>query len=171
MTAIYSFLDNYDGIKPEDRILEPSAGTGNVVKALRNRGYENRIDSVEINPSRKEVLEECSDSVVIADFLELPVKQTYEVVLGNPPYSLAQEFVDKSLEFLVPGGHLIFLLRTCFLESQKRYRWWQERLPSGLYTLSKRPSFTGYGTDANSYSWFVWTKGEKVDSQTIKVIW
>ena len=30
---------------------------------------------------------------------------------------------------------------------------------SGLYTLHKRPSFTGRGTDATSYSWFVWERG------------
>lgn len=46
-----------------------------------------------------------------------------------------------------------------FLESEKRFQWWQEHPLSGLYTLHKRPSFTGRGTDATSYSWFVWERG------------
>lgn len=46
-----------------------------------------------------------------------------------------------------------------FLESEKRFKWWQEHPLSGLYTLHKRPSFTGRGTDATSYSWFVWERG------------
>ena len=45
------------------------------------------------------------------------------------------------------------------LESEKRFKWWQEHPLSGLYTLHKRPSFTGRGTDATSYSWFVWERG------------
>lgn len=74
-----------------------------------------------------------------------------------PPYSLALDFINKSLELLHPGGLLIFLLN--FLESEKRFKWWQEHPLSGLYTLHKRPSFTGRGTDATSYSWFVWERG------------
>ena len=72
---------------------------------------------------------------------------------------MAMEFINKSLELLHPGGLLIFLLRTDFLESKKRFKWWQDHPLSGLYTLHKRPSFTGHGTDANSYSWFVWERG------------
>lgn len=78
-----------------------------------------------------------------------------------------------SLELLHPGGLLIFLLRTNFLESEKRFKWWQEHPLSGLYTLHKRPSFTGRGTDATSYSWFVWERGGGtgcIGHQTIKTI-
>lgn len=91
---------------------------------------------------------------------------------GNPPYSLALDFINKSLELLHPGGLLIFLLRTNFLESEKRFKWWQEHPLSGLYTLHKRPSFTGRGTDATSYSWFVWERGGTgcIGHQTIKTI-
>lgn len=39
---------------------------------------------------------------------------------------------------------------------------------AGLYTLHKRPSFTGHGTDATSYSWFVWQPDS--NRQTIKII-
>lgn len=66
------------------------------------------------------------------------------------------------------NGKLIFLLRTAFLESKSRYDFWQENPLSGLYVMSKRPSFTGNGTDATSYSWFVWDKS--TNKQEIKVI-
>ena len=87
---------------------------------------------------------------------------------GNPPYSSAKEFVEKSLKLLNKDGVLIFLLRTAFLESKSRYEFWQQNPISGLYVLSKRPSFTGKGTDATSYSWFIWRKND--DKQQIKVI-
>ena len=59
------------------------------------------------------------------------------------------------------------LLRTAFLESKKRYDFWQRHPVSKLYVLSQRPSFTGKGTDATSYSWFIWDNSDK---QEIKVI-
>lgn len=66
------------------------------------------------------------------------------------------------------NGKLIFLLRTAFLESKSRHDFWQENPLSGLYVLSKRPSFINGKTDATSYSWFVWDKS--TDKQEIKVI-
>lgn len=59
------------------------------------------------------------------------------------------------------------LLRTAFLESKKRYNFWQKHLLNKLYVLSQRPSFTGKGTDATSYAWFIWNGSDK---QEIKVI-
>ena len=59
------------------------------------------------------------------------------------------------------------LLRTAFLESKKRYDFWQKHPLNCLYTLSQRPSFTGHGTDATSYSWFIWNGTNK---QVIKTI-
>lgn len=169
LETIYSFLDVYDGIKDDDFILEPSAGNGNIIKALRDRDYGNLIDAVELREEECDNLKMWADNVYIGDFLNMSVYPTYDVIIGNPPYKLAQEFVDKCLSLLRPGGRLIFLLRTNFRESKARFEWWQDKLPSGLYTLHKRPSFTGKGTDATSYSWFVWEKSDQI-KQIIKVI-
>ena len=175
LETVYALLDNYDDIEPDDIILEPSAGNGNIIRALRNRGYKNRIDAIELRDTEKDNLIGLADNIEITDFLDLdPWHSRYSVIIGNPPYSLAQEFIDKSLELLAPGGRLILLLRTNFLESKKRFEWWQDKIPNGLYVLSKRPSFTGKGTDATSYSWFIWEKSRYVDEfcryQEIKVI-
>lgn len=106
--------------------------------------------------------------MIIHNFLEWETDRKFDIIIGNPPYSLAMEFVEKSLSLLENDGVLVFLLRTAFLESKKRYEFWQDNIINGLYVLSKRPSFTGKGTDATSYSWFVWDKSKK--DQYIKVI-
>jgi len=31
-----------------------------------------------------------------------------------------------------------------------------------MFVLSKRPSFTGKGTDATDYAWFVWDKTDRI---------
>lgn len=170
LETVYTFLDNYDGISELDTILEPSAGNGNIIRALRNRGYKNRIDATELREEERFNLVGWADRVGIFDFLTEDITDKYDVIIGNPPYNLAQEFIEKSLTLLKPGGRLIFLLRTNFLESKKRFSFWQKNALRGLYVLSCRPSFTGKGTDATSYSWFIWEKTETVDNQTIKVI-
>lgn len=157
--TIRSFLANFDGISSSDRILEPSAGNGQIIRVLRESGYDNRIDAVELRPEERATLEALADNVTIGSFFDYDPDCGYDVIIGNPPYSMALEFINKSLELLHPAGLLIFLLRTNFLESEKRFSWWQEHPLSGLYTLHKRPSFTGHGTDATSYSWFVWERG------------
>ena len=171
LETVYSFLDSYDGIEPTDKILEPSAGDGAIIKAMRNRGYDNHIVAVELREEERYNLIGLADRVYIGDFLESEALGSYDVVIGNPPYSKALEFVKKSLEIVRPGGRVIMLLRTNFLESKARFQFWKDNPLSGLYTLHKRPSFTGKGTDATSYSWFVWVKTDRqTDRQTIKVI-
>jgi hypothetical protein len=59
------------------------------------------------------------------------------------------------------------LLRLAFLESKRRFNFWQQYPVNKLYILSQRPSFTGKGTDATAYAWFVWDGSDK---QEVKVI-
>jgi hypothetical protein len=60
------------------------------------------------------------------------------LVLTNPPFNQAQEFLARSL------GHaetVIYLLRINFLGSAKRRPFLQAHPPTHLYVLSERPSF------------------------------
>lgn len=77
-----------------------------------------------------------------------------DCVLTNPPYNLAQEFVEKAHK---DADVVIMLLRLGFLESTKRVEFWKEYPVDHLVTLSKRPSFTDDGkTDGAAYAYFIW---------------
>ena len=76
-----------------------------------------------------------------------------DLILTNPPFSIAQEFIDHSL---ATCNTCIQLLRINYLGSISRHAWWKENTPIALHILSKRPSFTGKGTDATDYAWYVW---------------
>ena len=87
------------------------------------------------------------------DYLKVNFKS--DLIVTNPPFSLALEFLEKSLR---EAEVVVYLLRLNFLGSQKRKPFWEKNPPSHIFVLSKRPSFTGKGTDATEYAWFVWDK-------------
>lgn len=66
--TIRSFLANFDGISSGDRILEPSAGNGQIIKVLRESGYDNRIDAVELRPEERATLEALADNVTMLNY-------------------------------------------------------------------------------------------------------
>lgn len=142
-------------------IVDPGAGTGAITRPLCRRygGHAAAILAVEINPALAAEIDS-ADRVVVADYLtaELPPAN---LIVGNPPFSLAQEFVARSLLLAAPvGGTVAMLLRLSFIASKKR-RDFHRSHPSDVYVLSSRPSFTGKGTDSCDYAWFVWGPGER----------
>ncbi|WJJ55311.1 hypothetical protein QB910_000067 [Dabrowskivirus KKP3916] len=69
----------------------------------------------------------------------------FDFVITNPPFSLAEEFICRSLEL---ADCVVMLLRLNFLGGQKRYdRFWSmpKYKPTGQIICSDRPSFTGKG--------------------------
>lgn len=90
-----------------------------------------------------------------------------DLIIANPPFSLAQEFLEHALtirENAYRGPHgrtdcptVIFLLRLNFMGAQKRYDFWTDHEAPKLRVLSQRPSFTDGGTDMTDYAWYIWT--------------
>lgn len=93
-----------------------------------------------------------SDLIHGYDFLK--DEKRHATILTNPPFSLALEFCHHAIGL---SPNVFMLLRLNFLASQKRRTWWRQNLPSALFILSERPSFTEDGaTDATDYAWFYW---------------
>lgn len=59
------------------KILEPSFGTGNFIKALKEKKFSN-IDGCEID-------EELTKNP--SDFFNMPFEKKYDLIIGNPPFS------------------------------------------------------------------------------------
>ena len=89
------------------------------------------------------------------DYLKSGMTGPVDAIITNPPFSLATDFIDRSLD---EGMFVAYLLRLNFWGSRKRKEWWQGKEPTHQFTLSERPSFTGKGTDATEYAWFVWDR-------------
>jgi hypothetical protein len=134
-------------------ILEPCAGSGKMVKVLRDRFP---LAWIEANDIRDGSPIPYTNKRYTLDFLKmLKDDADYDLIFTNPPYSLAEEIITHALETWSKAT-VVMLLRLNFLGSQKRKPFWDKHPVSEIYVLSKRPSFTGKGTDATEYAWFVW---------------
>lgn len=155
--CVRSLLDSVPVLGP---VLEPCCGVGNIIRVLQE--YDLSGWGIEIDATRAhQAYESTIWNIYNSDFLEADwvAGRTPATVLTNPPYSLAPEFLARSLEWLPRGGSVYFLMRLNWL-SPKRNR----PIPTfdelaGVYVLPERPSFTGDGkTDATEYAWLHWVK-------------
>lgn len=139
-------------------ILDPGAGTGVWGDVARRRWPDAAITGTEL---RSELPTSAYNAWRDGNFLTMPWYQTFDLVIGNPPYKLAEEFVRRSVELTNHNGYIVLLLRLGFLEGQARGEsLWRELRPAKVAVSSMRPSFTGDGkTDGSAYATFVWQIG------------
>ena len=146
------------------RILDPGAGAGIWGSCCRNLWPRAWIAGVELREVRPA---DAYDQWVIGEFNEFsiadPAPGAWDLVIGNPPYALAERFVRTSLEYLRPGGRLLFLLRLAFLEGQRRGDGlWQEHRLKRIEVCKARTSFSGDGkSNATAYGLYLWEKNFK----------
>jgi len=104
-------------IQPGMRVLEPSAGTGNLARAIRSAVPGAHLDLIEIDPKLCSILKASGFEVSCRDFLaaSMPVcpdsEDGHDRVLMNPPFSKGQDVAHilHALKFLKPGGRLVAL--------------------------------------------------------------
>jgi len=105
-------------IETGQRILEPSAGTGNLIKAIEATQTRTDIVAVELNYNLVQLLKTGNgnqwgiDEVVQGDFLDQNGNLgTFDRVLMNPPFEngIDIKHINHALTFLRPGGRLVAL--------------------------------------------------------------
>lgn len=148
------------GIMDGDRVLEPSAGTGRLVQAVRDTGAIVHIVAVEVNrpladqlhafnANRGDVPQEVE--VIARDFLELKPGAgsdgcigAFDAVVMNPPFVGAQDIqhIRHALAMVKPGGRLVALCANGPRQNEQlrplvaQYRGEWEVLPAGSFAES-----------------------------------
>lgn len=136
------------GLRQPQTILEPGCGEGAFMEGAKAAWPDAFIFGVEKNPTLHAEATKRGHTVVLADYLQpLLEKESVELVLTNPPFVLAQEFIQHTIPLLAPGGYAGFLVRLNFLGGLARFRglWRGNRHARHLYVLPARPSFTSDG--------------------------
>ena len=155
-------------------IVEPACGDGAILDVLtpwatpvqgKWSGYREgpSVAGIESDKGRAAEARRRGHAVLVGDFLTWTIPATLGArvwIVGNPPYSLAREFVEHSLGILPTGCRVTFLLRLAFLAAQSRAHLYSGVGFHHLGVLGKRPSFTPDGkTDSSDYAWFTWEVG------------
>jgi len=131
----------YARVQPGDCVLEPSAGTGNIIQAVRD-AVDTEIMAYEINQELCSALRSRFESYEMQvrqrDFLEVDdFMEQYPVVLMNPPFSNGADIkhINHALKFLRPGGVLVAICANGPRQQREfmdRAEHWEE-LPAGTF--------------------------------------
>ena len=107
--AVVERLMSVADIRPGQRVLEPSAGAGDIADAIRARGVT--PDVVEIASSLRKILEAKGYNIVGYDFMEYN-GGPYDRIVMNPPFENAQEIdhVLHAYQLLAPGGRIVSVM-------------------------------------------------------------
>lgn len=160
--AVEMLLTHYDILGTE--ILEPCVGQGHIANTIANF-YKNKRNIIGLD-----LVDRGYPNVIVQDFLSWKTDRKFDAIVTNPPYALAQEFIEKSMELLNDNGQMAMFLKIQFLEGAKRKELFEKYPPKYVYVFRNRMATWNNGneTDPNTgkrwattmcHAWFVWEKG------------
>lgn len=96
-------------------ILEPSAGKGNIVEAIKKKEtnynkFSFDIDCIEADQNLQSILKGKNFRVVYNDFLTYDTMKEYDLIVMNPPFSNGCKHLLKALEMQQRNGGAIVCL-------------------------------------------------------------
>jgi hypothetical protein len=140
-------VEAFDGL-----IQEPACGQGHISRVLLAAGCD--VWSTDLfNRGYGEAG---------VDFLFFPPPQSVDHVITNPPYSLAQKFVETALK--VARHKVAMLLKIQFLEGVTRQKFLRLSPLRTVYVFSRRLDLNRLGEPQSNkgmitFAWFVWEHG------------
>ena len=157
--ALKIFLNklNEDNLTLSKDIWECAVGGGHLAKVLIEKGFNVRCTDIVYRGFPK---------TEIKDFLSETEIWNGDI-LTNPPFILAEQFVEKGMSLLEKGKKLILFLKVQFLESKRRKLLFEKYPPKYIYLNSERQhtakngDFGKYTLGTLFFCWFVWEKGFK----------
>lgn len=144
-TIIYKMLEEAD-IEDGHRVLEPSAGKGDIMDLVRNEHPAADITGIEQNHALQEILRAkgYGDSVEFGDFLGH--QGEYDRILMNPPFENRADIqhVRHAFDLLTDKGRVVAIISkgpfTCSDKASTEFRGWLESkdhtvidLPDGTF--------------------------------------
>ena len=153
-------------------IIDSSAGTGVLLEPLyKSCWYQIGYD----------IADRGYEHVIIRDWFnvntdmwkkEIWFNRHPKIIVQNPPFKLALEFVQHSLELLERGELLFSLHRIQFLETRERFAklYGNKQKPKYVFVFANRvtcvaPDVPNKGQGAMCYAWFMWQKGFRGNTQ------
>lgn len=94
------------GVHEDEKVLEPSAGTGAIIDAIHRSCNDLVVDCFELMPENKELLSKKSNINILGDDFTTYDLGLYDKIIANPPFSKNQDIrhVKRMYEHLNNGG-------------------------------------------------------------------
>ena len=173
VSSIIDFLNEfnkYENVFHKDiHILDPCAG-GDIKHPM---SYPKALKNIGINPDNISTIDIRSDSLakVKTDYLKYNCRNKFDVIITNPPFSIARDIIEKSLDDVKDDGFVIMLLRLNYFGGKLRKDMWDKHMPKYSFVHHRRMSFRDDGkTDSIEYQHVVWQKGYYPEFTKLKVI-
>lgn len=149
---------NHADIRDGEKILEPSAGNGNILDSItahiQTNGITATIEAVEWNHSLREILELKNYKLVSNDFIEYAKYNYYDKIIMNPPFEKNQDIqhVQHAYKCLNNNGRLVAIMSPHFTfandSASVNFREWLEG--RGYYEKLPEGAFKDSGTNVNT---------------------
>lgn len=144
------------GIHEHDKVLEPSAGRGALVRAIHRSCPDAVVDCYEMMPENKELLSGLGGINIIGDdFTKSTIGKKYTKIIANPPFSGNQDIrhVRMMYDMLEPGGTLASITSAHWEFAEEKtcrdFRQWLEDVGGAKYEIESgafKESGTGVRT-------------------------
>ncbi len=148
-------------VKLNGSILEPAAGEGHISKVLKEYYPYSEIVSTDLVQREERFGIPIQGRV---DFLTYNFNRKFDNIITNPPFTLAQEFIERALE--LSNDKVIMFAKIQLLEGDKRRKMFGNTPLKYVYVFSKRvnPLRNGEELDERGkpwastmcFAWFVW---------------
>lgn len=151
-----------NNVKFHGNFLEPCVGGGHIAEIIKEYYPNKQVYCMDL-------VDRGYPNTLVADFLTYDfLNQKFDNIITNPPYNLAQEFLEKSMKITNDGGKVAMFLKIQFLEGVKRLEMFKKYPPKYIYVFTKRqnPWRNGNPLDEKGkpwsstmcFAWFVWEK-------------
>lgn len=147
--------------KFSDVIVEPACWEWHISKVLEKH-WKQVLSSDIVDRWYKDSRDKTS---CVRDFInseEVWLHSSPWDIITNPPYSLANEFLEMAMYHTRPWQKIAFFLRIQFLEWVKRAKIFKKYPPKTIWVSSrtlrcaKNWDFENATGNASTYCWFVW---------------
>jgi len=160
--ALCEFLQNpWDEMDEQGPSHAPTTWPMTVREPAANRGYMARPLADYFGQVEAGDIHDYGMGYPVGDYLFGPLPQSVDWTITNPPFRLAEQFIERALASSRQGVAVI--VRAAFLEGQARYRsLFSVNPPAAILQFTERVVMhrgrvTADGSTATAYAWLVWT--------------
>ena len=148
---LFQFFDVLNS--PETKVLEPSAGQGHLLDALKEKYPQIELIAVENNPYHVQRLQEKGYKVIADDFLNVQ-PQNVRGVFMNPPFTYEIEHIKHAYDFMTVYNSILVSVASASIKfnndkKHKAFREWIESVNGNIYDMPDG-SFKESGTSVNT---------------------